>query len=133
MNLIVFLPPVNCVPIAMVEMDTVQMIKKIVPVHGICTNKYSVPKFMECYGTCNSGTKYNKATGSFDKNCECCSIKELTNIPVELTCLDNYKLNIDVAVPKVCSCSPCVEQQQQQSAPTKDMSQQMMTKTKSKY
>lgn len=123
-------------PLAMKDPDTVQMIKKIVPVHGICTNKFAVPNFMECYGTCNSGTKYNKVTGSFDKQCECCSIKELTNIPVELTCLDNYKLKLDVAVPKVCGCTGCAEQgqqQQQQPQMIKDASQNLMTKTKSKY
>lgn len=117
----------------MVEPETVQMIKKIVPVHGICTNKFAVPKFMECYGTCNSGTKYNRASGSFDKQCECCSIRELTNVAVDLVCLDGYKLKIEVAVPKVCGCSACTEQADQQQQPIKDSSQKLMTKTKSKY
>lgn len=100
-------------PVAMTEVDTVQMIKKIVPVHGICTNKIAIPKFMECFGTCNSGTKYNKASGSFEKKCDCCSIQQLTNIPVELTCLDNYKLKLEVAVPKVCGCTECAGESQQ--------------------
>lgn len=113
----------NCMPVAMKDPDTVQLIKKIVPVHGICTNKLAVPRFMECYGTCNSGTKYNKVTGSFEKQCDCCSIKELTTIPVELTCLDNFKTKIEVAVPKVCGCSACSEQQSQQQAQQKQTRQ----------
>lgn len=120
----------NCMPLPMKDLDTVQMIKKIVPVHGICVNKVAVPNFMECFGTCNSGTKYNKVTGSFDKQCECCSIRELTNIPVELTCLDNYKLKMDVAVPKVCGCTACAEQLEEQLPSAQKL---LQTKTKSKY
>lgn len=118
----------------MSEPDTVQMIKKIVPVHGICINKIAVPKFMECYGSCSSGTKYNKAAGAFEKKCDCCSIKELTNVLVELTCLDNYKMKIDVAVPKVCGCVACTEQsqqqQQQQSQPQQSPTKNGLSKTK---
>lgn len=116
---------------AMPETETVQLIKKILPVHGICVNKFVVPNFMECYGTCNSGAKYNKQTGSFEKKCECCSIKELTNISVDLTCLDGYKTKLEVAVPKVCGCSPCSEEIMGQNLiPTKNVPQQQFTKTK---
>lgn len=114
--------------------ETVQLIKQIIPVHGPCVNKLAVPHFTECYGTCNSGTKYNKITGQFEKKCDCCAIQELTSIPVELTCLDNYKYTLDVAVPKVCGCSSCSEQSQklQEEKNTKGQ-QQQYTKTKSKY
>lgn len=122
----------------MAALETVQLIKQIMPVHGICTNKFAVSQFNECYGTCNSGTKYNKVSGTFVKQCDCCTIKELTNIPVEMTCLDNYKYKLDVAVPKECNCAACTEQsqklqEQQQQQGTKTGQQQQFTKTKGKY
>lgn len=121
--------PENCLPVAMDEPDTVGLVKKIVPVHGICSNIATIPQFMECHGTCSSGTKFNKETLEFEKKCDCCSIQELQNIDVELKCLDSYKMTIPLAVPKVCSCKPCLEKQQQ--AQQQQVSKTVSTKTKS--
>lgn len=61
-------------------------------------------------GSCNSGTKYNKNNYKQDRKCECCSVGQLEDIDVKLTCDDGYQFNVPIAVPKSCSCQPCSEE-----------------------
>lgn len=119
-------------PTARAELETVELIKYKVPGHGDCINKFAIPQFTECFGTCNSGAKYNKDTHTFENTCKCCTIKEMTNVPVELTCKDNHKYTLDVAVAKSCQCSACREESPQQQQGIKT-GQPQYTKTKGKY
>lgn len=41
------------------------------------------------------------------KDCDCCSVSTMREIPVELVCDDKYKLIKHFNVPSSCSCSKC--------------------------
>lgn len=41
------------------------------------------------------------------KECDCCSVSEVRELPVELVCEDNYKLIKHFNIPSSCSCSKC--------------------------
>lgn len=41
------------------------------------------------------------------KECDCCSVKEIREVPVELVCDDGYKYIKNLNVPADCACSAC--------------------------
>lgn len=41
------------------------------------------------------------------KDCNCCSVSEVREMPVELVCEDNYRLIKHFNIPSSCSCTKC--------------------------
>lgn len=41
------------------------------------------------------------------KECDCCSVKQIREVPVELVCDDGYKYIKNLNVPADCACSAC--------------------------
>lgn len=49
----------NCLPESLAESETLGLIQVEIPPHGKCKNINSVRGITQCYGSCNSGTKFD--------------------------------------------------------------------------
>lgn len=55
----------NCLPVSMVDTETVGIIQIYEGKHGLCKNKDVIYGFTECQGSCSSGSKFNP--GNYNK------------------------------------------------------------------
>lgn len=88
-------------------MDTIKAVEKRTKLYGMCRNVKPIEGFTECSGACRSGTRYNKATFQQAKVCDCCAVSETTPLVVPLECDTGFVLDLEISVPKTCSCQPC--------------------------
>ncbi|BES96307.1 Hypothetical protein NTJ_09116 [Nesidiocoris tenuis] len=100
----------SCAAESLALEKTIGLINVTVSEHGRCTNEKALIGFTECYGTCDSYTKYNSILESHESKCLCCKADELEQLLVSMTCDDGFTVEKYVAIPKTCKCSPCDEQ-----------------------
>ncbi|XP_055854171.1 hemocytin [Episyrphus balteatus] len=101
----------NCLPASLAESQTVGLVRINKFGSGMCVNKEPIQGFTECYGSCESGSKYNVESFGQDKMCFCCSIEAYKTILVTLICDDGYKVVKDIQIPSSCGCSACSDSQ----------------------
>lgn len=117
----------NCIAEPIIATQTIGLIQEQMPSHGNCKNLDIVRGITECSGSCKSGTKFDACklmkpfflflslflhlffpvTHQQVKECDCCSVKEIREVPVELVCDDGYKYIKNLNVPADCACSAC--------------------------
>ncbi|XP_037906150.1 hemocytin-like, partial [Hermetia illucens] len=99
----------NCLPVSMVDTETVGIIQIYEGKHGLCKNKDVIYGFTECQGSCSSGSKFNPATHIQETFCHCCKPEKYDLLPVTLKCNDGSTTTKQIQIPSSCSCSPCSE------------------------
>ncbi|XP_058797462.1 hemocytin [Phymastichus coffea] len=100
-------PQQQCVAEVFDFSETIGLIAEKKGHHGVCKNMEPIKGLAECYGHCDSSTRYDTKTWDQVIDCSCCQPLDYKKINVQLTCEDGITFKRVLTVPTICSCEAC--------------------------